>query len=144
MKPLESYKRCEVTGMYEDDDGVSWTDLGSLLQSKVIGHCGCGCPEENLKLIYDMLMIQQEHWNKDATYEQIMTSYHEKNEKIKNYVVENWERFSDFFFYVMNDKEIMEHGGSVPGWICDNNFMEALKIWHAQYLIDKAEEENNG
>jgi len=50
--------------------------------------------------------------------------------EFKEYIFEKWESFFYFFFYVMNDKDIMSHGGSIPGWISDNNFMEIIKMWH--------------
>jgi len=33
--------------------------------------------------------------------------------EFKEYIFEKWESFFYFFFYVMNDKDIMSHGGSI-------------------------------
>ena len=140
MKPLKEYIRADG---YEDPETHVWSEtLGDLLQSQIIGHCGCGQPEENLQLVHDMLTISEEYKKKNninLTLDEAHKTYEERMDKFKNYICENWERFYYFFFYVMNDKNIMEHGSSVPGWICDQNFMEALNIWHHDYKKQKDE-----
>lgn len=134
MKPLSEYKRSnEFNTWYEDENDCYYDDLGSLLQCQIIGHCGCGNPENNLKLIYDMLIINKRQRDEPApSYVGNKWNEHCKkhNDEYKTYIIENWKRFRDFFFYVMTDKDIMEHGGSIPGWVCDHNFEEALKVWH--------------
>lgn len=137
MRPLKDYIKDDA---FEDPETHIWFEnLETLLHCQIVGHCGCGQPEENLKLIHDMLAIHEDYKKKNSfnlTAHESIEMYRERKEKFKNYIIENWEKFHYFFFYVMNDKDIMEHGTSVPGWICDDNFMEALKIWHDGYEKD--------
>lgn len=136
MNPLNQYKQIEdnITH-YEDEEGCYYLTLQDFLQSKIIGHCCCGNPDDNLKLIYDMLKINQKYREirGDKSYSELMQVYEHEQEELKNYVTKNCDKFINFFWYVMNDKEIMTHGGSIPGWIDDENFMDALEIWHDQY-----------
>lgn len=142
MRPLSDYK---IEHGYKDPEtGASYDDIGEILQSKVLGHCGCGNPEKNLKLIYDMIAMHtafrqelEKYFRDNILKTQIFRDY---KGKLQQYVNDNWEKFSDFFWYVMDDKGIMTHGTSIPGWVEDKNFMEALEIWHEEYEKDEDEE----
>jgi hypothetical protein len=143
MKPLSEYEVIDYQDEtvkhvhYEDENGCHFDDIGEFLQSKILGHCGCGMPEDNLKLVHDMLTIYQDFWDKGQDLKMLSDeskeNWDKKQQDLKNYVHENWEKFVYFFWYVMTDKDIMEHGGSVPGWICDDNFLDAIKLWHKDY-----------
>jgi hypothetical protein len=139
MRPLSEYLTYGAKGYECPDTGLCFGSLEDLLQTEILGHCGCGMPAENLELIFDMLKIHQDYRNNavkvnDASFKKAWDEY---QETIKNYITENWKKFDYFFSYVMNDKNIMEHGGSVPGWICDDNFVDALNVWHAEYIKDE-------
>lgn len=105
-----------------------------------LGFCMCGLPEEALKFIHDLLAwvdhrmnskapaLQGEEWTKyfrdiDAGYDKILA--------------DNKDGLKYMLFYFLDDKELTEHGGSVPGWILDTEFYDKLK----QY-IQEAHESN--
>lgn len=125
MKKLSEYKRSE-DGDYIDDEGCHTGDLTSFLQISILKFCGCGEPEENLLFIFNMLTILKEEY-----------TYEEAQEKYKNYIQENWRAIFYFFWYVMDEKGLTEHGGSIPGWLEDENLYDALTIWaNEQKLLD--------
>lgn len=136
MNPLDSYKRYHDQenkfGLYyESEDGVEYDDLESFLQSHVMGFCGCGSPASNLELIYELISFKELLHNKKL-------SFADYNEKVKNYLVENIENVRWFFDYFLDKKDMTEHGGNVSGgWLCDENFFNALKIWHEEYSSSK-------
>jgi len=147
MKPLSDYEVIDYQDEtikrvhYEDENGCEFDNIEHFLQSKILGHCACGMPDDNLKLVHDMLTIYQDFRDKDKDLKflsnEAKSTWNKKEDDFKNYVHENWQKFVYFFWYVMNDKKIMEHGGSVPGWICDDNFLEAIKLWHNEYEMEQ-------
>lgn len=138
MKDINSY---EKDGGYEDEEGLYWRSLTDLLQGSILKFCCCGSPENNLMLIHDLLMKHQcqRAATKDLAFDERWKLYADHKEELKNFVCERWDEFLNFFWYVMNEKNIMTHGGSIPGWIDNENFMNALKKWKTEYKENEDE-----
>lgn len=131
MKPLNNYLKTDENGClhYEDEDGAYYDNLEDLLQIHVLGFCGCGLPTDNLKFIYDLLILKEEY-KKDESNDSF-TEYHKK---LSNYIMENIYSVIWFMDYWLDNKSITTHGGNVSGgWIDDDNFFDALKLWHDEY-----------
>src|SRR5580692_10037353 len=138
MKNIEEYKVIDFKIIdfkdgtfcafhYETEDGCVHNDIQSLLIKK-LPMCGCGNPEENLEFIYNMISI---HIEENIKYE-------DRQEKIKNYLQNNWEKSYQFFLNVLNtingDSRLLTHGGSIYGsWIDDKNMWNALQQWYSEY-----------
>lgn len=99
-------------GSFIDPSGSYYESAEDFLQISTLGFCGCGCPEESLGYVRDVLQhidnLKQLVWEKKQTYEE--------------WAAEGSKLFSNdgaryFTFYVLDQKELTEHGGSVPGWL---------------------------
>jgi len=135
MRPIKDYIKIDEFGKqyFEDPDtGLHFKTLEDLLQIGILEYCACGNPQENLKLIHGMLVMKEERekLSESLSNPEMFKNYREYMKNVKKYVADNWEQFFNFFWYVMDEKEIMSHGSSIPGWIEDDNFFEALKEWH--------------
>lgn len=134
MKKLSDYKRTE-DGAYIDDNDCQWDDLEGFLQGYILDFCLCGDPEINLSLIYDLLTFLKERSNiddKTTGFENWLNLYRLREQFLIKYVKDNPKAFLNFFWYVMAKKNITEHGSSIPGWIDDENFYEALCLWNQE------------
>jgi hypothetical protein len=109
---------------YEDESGSYYESLEIFLQSHVLGFCVCGDPQANLKLIYDLIILKEKWSNKEIGYNEY--------DLIRNqYLSENIDSIGWFFDYFLDKHKITTHGGNVSGsWIDDENFLEAIKLWH--------------
>lgn len=109
---IDKYKKPD--GSYEDPEGCYHEDAESFLQTYVLGFCGCGCPEESLAHIRDVLQhidnLKQLVWEKKQTYEEWTAA---GNKIFANSGAEY------FAYYFVDTKGLTEHGGSVPGWLTD-------------------------
>jgi hypothetical protein len=109
---LEDYKQTE-DGRWEGPDGISHEDIESIFCS-FLGFCGCGDPGMALKYVRDSLQLlhdlQYKVWEKQEAFE-------------------SWDARVDAFFgtrqakyfmwYRLDDLDLTEHGGSIPGWLTD-------------------------
>lgn len=110
----------------------SWEDaLGDVL-----GFCGCGRPEDALLYIRNLLRIL----NEDSPDSFGPGGREKWNEWYKNHRA----RIDTFFhndsgaeylaYYVLTDKDLLEHGGSVPGWLTQKgkDFLTDLEAHSAE------------
>ncbi len=123
-----------IYASYQIPDGVYVEDLEELLNCSVLNHCGCGCNQSNLELIYHLLKYQKELFDNDYK------NYKKSQEKLIFYIKSHAEEVLQFIWYQLNELEILEHGGSIPGWLSDKgkHFFDLLE----QYILAK-ENENN-
>lgn len=76
-----------------------------------LGFCGCGSPEDVLKLLKEVLEILDMRNPRDKDSWQI--SYKKLEERFYKD-----DTLLTFFLYWLDDKELTEHGGSVGGsWL---------------------------
>jgi hypothetical protein len=97
-------------GSYLDAEGCSHDDAVSFLHCHVLGFCGCGNPEDSLRYVRDSLQ-----------HIDMLTKVHEKA-----MTYEAWDEAGTalmgsaryFTLYVLAEKELTQHGGSVGGaWL---------------------------
>jgi len=97
---------------YYSQDGCFYGTAEDFIQGEILGFCGCGVPEENLRFIMRGLShIDKERPDNDPGW------YDE-------WVKEGIEIFGNdavrfFFFYWADKEKLTAHGGSVPGWLAD-------------------------
>jgi hypothetical protein len=124
MKPISEYKKNDG---YYDDAGAYYDTLEDFLQIYILGFCGCGHRSAVLKLIHDLVMLKKD-WMSSERYD--WTTY---NDLLTKYLIENISSIRWFFDYFLDKKEITCHGGNVSGGWVDDNFLEAIKLWHTEY-----------
>lgn len=111
-------------------------ELLSHLQCDELGFCMCGCPEDNLKFIYDLLTIRKNYLDKIKEFDFLFNPpkkelskelYRNYENELELYIKENWEKALDFFWYTMDKIKIMDHGTVMPGWLSNHDFYKRLK-----------------
>jgi hypothetical protein len=109
--------------MNNDDD----SELYNLLEK--LGFCGCGSPNDALKLIHDLIQYLEQFRDYKGPYHGIEWEEYCKEDKdsLKKVIDENYDGICYTLFYFLDSKEITSHGGSVPGWLEDHDFYEKLK-----------------
>lgn len=117
-----------MRGMYVDSEGCSWSDAVAYLQGGVLGFCTCGAPEDNLLYVMGGLEVLSE----DAD----MADFDAWWPAHMGRVVEHFgsEQAANFFAYWANDVAgLMEHGGSIPGWLTPkgHDVLRMLREWAA-------------
>ena len=108
---IDKFKDNEGFG-YTFKDDCYYEDAESLIATGVLGFCGCGMPDAALEHVRKALQIvddlKQLVWEKKITYEQW-------EERKKEVFANSGQEY--FMWYFLDNKELTEHGGSVPGWL---------------------------
>jgi|SRR5690349_6457942 len=112
-------------------------EFESILLDKT-GFCGCGMPKEalfflrdfiNLILIRNSISENQRVSGVSAVKSIVDNAWEEYKLGIKNLIINNYQSVEYIIYYLLADKNIFEHGGSVPGWLEDKEFKEMLDIF---------------
>ena len=114
---IDKYK--QLDGSYLDEEGITWSDEISFLGCKILGFCGCGVLEKALLFVKKSLELLE--------FEDRFENYEAWREKVTgHFITESCEYFT---WYFLTEKELLEHGGSVPGWLTDlgKEILEDLK-----------------
>lgn len=93
--------------------------------------CGCGAPEEFIRLINDVMQWIDKKLNKPysgkfhgSEWDALTDDY----EKAWDDLISSNRRGVEYaLFYLLDSKEITTHGGAVPGWIEDKEFMNKVE-----------------
>lgn len=104
----------DEAGDYVSEDGVSLGDASGALR-ELFGFCGCGCPDAALAYVRDAMRLvamrgpeafeARSKWYKSVKQPAIDALFH-------------GNRGAEYFmWYMLDSKELTEHGGSVPGWL---------------------------
>lgn len=119
---------------YEDSDGIYYMNAEGLLGT-YMDFCGCGIPEEALKFIRSAL--NQVNRLKEVVLEDKLTYKEWEQENKEIYFNAGIEYFT---YYMLDNYGLIEHGGSVPGWLSEKGkiLLHDLNIWYR-----KLEEEIN-
>jgi len=98
-----------------------------------IGLCGCGIPEETNEVLRTTLNIQ----SSNCTWKERQKQFSDIcNADMDN---ENYSGLIQFVLYILNDKDILEHGGSVGGsWLSEKG-----KVYLDLLNLQKEMNENN-
>ena len=131
MDSIYSYEKKD-DGSYTDEKGIEYCSLEQFLHSGILGFCGCGPRERNLMMVYNLLKLLKESSAVDGI--SLGMFY---RDVFKRYAQDNWEPLLHFFWYVMDSREITDHGTHIPGWLEDYNFFEALSMWVRERGEDK-------
>jgi len=106
---IDKYKQAD--GWYLDEEGVSYEDAGSFLGTKILDFCGCGNPDSALEYVRDVM----------------------QNIKGKDFDSRKYDGKEYFVWYYLDNKELTDHGSSVPGWLTEKGeeFLEDLNEYLA-------------
>jgi hypothetical protein len=115
---------------YVTDDGCFHEDAESVL-GDLLGLCGCGRPEEVLRYVLDALRLvamrgPSEYDGHRAWYDA------EYRPRVDDLFGGNTGA-EYFMWYMLADKDLTEHGGSVPGWLTalGEEVLADLEAWDA-------------
>lgn len=102
-----------ASGEYKrPEDSYAYEDAVSFIASGMLGFCGCGKPEEALTFMRDVMRhihcLQSDDF---LSAEEAFEDWVKEGQKIGS------EGALYFAYYVLDDKQLTEHGGSVPGWL---------------------------
>jgi len=120
---IDKYKTgdmCMDEPEYKDEDGVSYPGAEDFLQTKILGFCGCGYGFRNIKYVGKILRhihnLKEKVWTDKISYGE----WEKEGEKIGS------DEALYFAYYYLNEIDLLEHGGSVPGWLTSKGieFME--------------------
>ena len=99
-------------GDFVDQDGCYYEDVEDFIATGLLGFCGCGKPHHAIKHVRQSLQLV--HDLKYLVWEEKLT-YKEWKEKTKEVFLNEGAEY--FMWYFLDNKELTEHGGSVPGWL---------------------------
>lgn len=102
---------------YTDADGMSWSGLEEVLAIKVFGFCMCGAPDLALRLMRDALRLAD--MQSPSDYDAHRAWYHAIYRPACEAVFGDKPGVEEVVWYLLNDKGLLEHGSSVPGWLTD-------------------------
>lgn len=108
-------------GMYEDSRGICFNDVEEYLHESTdwCGFCGCGQPVMSLLCIHNCLrLIEDRHNDCYPDYE----DWNRACDKIAN------RQVMYTLWYMLDRLELIEHGGSVPGWLTDKGHKMLLAL----------------
>lgn len=115
---------------FVDPSGCHWGNAEDFLQGYVLGFCCCGLPLDNLKYIASILQhvhnLKEQVWSKKKTYDE----WHKEGKLLGT------DQQLYFAYYFLDSKKLIEHGGSVPGWLTP----EGLKFLND---VNKLLDDNN-
>lgn len=125
MKEWKAVPKSSLAALVPDGGYFLWKDchyetLAEIVGIGMLGFCGCGAPEENLRYVLGGLELMNEErpgWPHDT-----MANFHTWYEGHKARCLAHFgsERAEYFFYYWCDEKKFSEHGGSVPGWLTDS------------------------
>ncbi len=98
-------------GGYEDAAGCWYEDAESLVQCGVLGMCGCGSPEANLRYVYEGLKLVCESRGNTPFTEWF------NDHCARSLALHGGELPMSFFHYWLDKEGYVEHGGCLPGWL---------------------------
>lgn len=88
--------------------GGYFDSLDDVLAMGILGFCGCGRPDDALRLIIN-IMKTRAFPDKDLT----VLDFRDTAALVRD----NAEVAAYIIFYLLDEKGLTEHGSSVPGWL---------------------------
>ncbi len=103
--------------MYLDQEGISYFDIADFILTGCFDFCACGSPMEAIKFIKEGL--EYIDWRSQEIKAYSGEQYKEAWARIKE---QEGVKFASlggatFFYYWATNENLIEHGGSVPGWL---------------------------
>lgn len=90
---IDKYKQSD--GWYKEDDGCEHETARDFIQCGILGHCGCGVPDDSLIFIKDQLIIIEKGYPFDVGFTPLQYT----------------------LWYMFDKYGLTEHGTSLPGWL---------------------------
>ena len=116
-----------------------WTDQ---IQEGLLGFCGCGMAERNLIFVLGGLEILEAFGPPEgATRAESEQFWKERDARIAAHFGNDSSAY--FFWYWCAQKDLTEHGGSVPGWLSTKgeSLLKILRAWKVDYEASLHEDE---
>ena len=119
---------------YKSGDGYSYKDCWhddaeSLIQVGILGFCGCGDPEGNLRYVLGGLRLIDEQCPESEAHGMWYPGH---ADRVRTYFVS--AAAADFFYYWCDEKGLTEHGVGIPGWLTDegHELLSLLEEWERE------------
>jgi hypothetical protein len=94
-------------------EGSHYECVADAIAIGILGMCGCGRPQDALLFVLAGLELSAE--KRPDGYDEHRAWWSDWDVRCKAFFGSSGGAY--FFWYAMTDKGIMEHGGSVPGWL---------------------------
>jgi hypothetical protein len=117
---INEYERDQV---FEEESQGWWQSIEDALMNKYTNYCTCGDPKAALIFMASVIRFVEDKREMD-------TGERETREK-ELFPVEG---SSYFIYYALSELDLLEHGGSVPGWTTEKgiHFMEDVESVYSQ------------
>lgn len=136
---VKNYPKCNMTYNHDVKKGCreDWYEeylidpLMDFFSFEIMKMCGCGNPECTYELIRKILTIRSEWINENLSYEEVINRY--KNDLGLEKTNDNHYGALQFILYILDARQIVEHGGSIGGcWLTDlgKMYLTVLNAWH--------------
>ena len=103
--------------------------------NRYIGMCGCGCPEYTYEMLRKLLRIRLDRSNEELDCGKVSQRYLDDIGLDENQNKDH-DGIVHFILYILDDKDIVEHGSSIGGcWLTELGkiYLRVLDIWHDWY-----------
>ena len=101
------FKRSPDSECLIGPDGCHYENEADAMYYGQLQLCGCGCPEEIHKFLLDCMALRKDDYPNIIDYE-----------KIEQLIQEKPDVVAEFVLHFLDQKEVIEHGGSVYGsWL---------------------------
>ena len=111
MSYLKSITKNE-DGTYIDKKGLTWSDAASVM-GNVFGFCGCGSPDEAMKYMRDVMRLVNLKRPEEIPWDDWYKTQRQKADDL----FKGSPGAEYAAYYILNEKNLTEHGSSVPGWL---------------------------
>lgn len=125
---------------YKNEDGIGYTykdcyhkDAESLILCGILDFCGCGMPDEALEFIRQALQLVYDLKSKVHTDQITFEEW-----KAQARLLFKSDGGEYFTWYVLDQKEFIEHGSAVPGWLTE----KGLELLSDLNELDQYNKEN--
>lgn len=114
------------------EDGCEYETAQSLVETGILGFCGCGIPGETREYVEEGLSIIESiaDFSRGNTnpFSEAFDAFHKaKRQRIVARFpnIESWH----FFLYWCSAEDLVEHGSSLPGWLTEKgkNLLSLLR-----------------
>lgn len=121
-----------------DERGEVWVGTWDQALGDVLGFCSCGAPETALGYVLRILrVINMKHPESGGLpYDTFKVWYDAEYRPAVDAIFHGDAGAEYLAYYLLTDKELIEHGGSVPGWLTElgENVLADLEA-HASELL---------
>lgn len=134
---VDSLLKREPHGGYTDSQGV-YHRTAAEYWSGIVHSCGCGDPAAVLRYLRDVCRLIDVDTKGDGPLGSDMAKIQAKHAALDAYFANN-AGAQYLAYYVLTHADLLEHGGSVPGWLTETGrqFMEDIDALDAAGVLDE-------